>query len=68
MSEENGWLRKIAENPGHSRWYIQRFRDMAARGEDQAGEARLPELLMSAWDVRPFTPRSDFLVAPLRSN
>lgn len=38
---ENGWLRKIAENPGHSAWYIQRFRDLAARGEDLAGEARL---------------------------
>jgi len=40
-AEENLWLRKIAEDPGHSRWYIQRFRDMAARGADLAGEARL---------------------------
>jgi SAM-dependent methyltransferase len=41
QASENLWLRKIAENPGHSRWYIQRFRDMADRGEDLAGEARL---------------------------
>ncbi|GAA0574509.1 class I SAM-dependent methyltransferase [Paractinoplanes ferrugineus] len=40
-AQDNLWLRQIAENPGHSRWYIQRFRDMAARGDDLAGEARL---------------------------
>lgn len=38
---DNLWLRKIAENPGHSDWYIQRFRDLAARGQDVVGEARL---------------------------
>ncbi|MDR7275081.1 class I SAM-dependent methyltransferase [Catenuloplanes atrovinosus] len=41
MAEENLWLRQIADNPGHSRWYVQRFRDMAARGADLGGEARL---------------------------
>ena len=41
MVEENVWLRKIAENPDHSRWYIQRWRDMVASGADVAGEARL---------------------------
>lgn len=46
MAEENGWLRRIAEDPGHSQWYIQRFRDMAARGEDLAGEARLVDALV----------------------
>ncbi|WP_239163245.1 class I SAM-dependent methyltransferase [Paractinoplanes rishiriensis] len=40
-SHDNLWLRKIAENPGHSQWYIDRFRGMAARGDDLAGEARL---------------------------
>jgi len=45
-AQENLWLRKIAENPGHSRWYIQRFRDMAARGEDLAGEARLIDAMV----------------------
>lgn len=43
---ENGWLRKIAESPGHSAWYIQRFRDMAARGEDLAGESRLIDAMV----------------------
>jgi len=28
-------------NPDHSRWYIQRFRTMAQRGEDLDGEARM---------------------------
>jgi SAM-dependent methyltransferase len=41
VSEENLWLRKIAENPGHSQWYINRWRDIAASGADVAGEARL---------------------------
>jgi SAM-dependent methyltransferase len=41
VSEENLWLRKIAENPGHSQWYINRWRDIAASGVDVAGEARL---------------------------
>jgi SAM-dependent methyltransferase len=41
VSEENLWLRKIAENPDHSRWYVQRWRDMAAEGADLGGEARL---------------------------
>jgi len=44
--QENGWLRKLAENPGHSAWYIKRFRDMAARGEDLAGEARLIDAMV----------------------
>ncbi|MBG0562284.1 class I SAM-dependent methyltransferase [Actinoplanes aureus] len=43
---ENLWLRKIAEDPGHSRWYIDRFRQMAARGEDLAGEARLIDAMV----------------------
>lgn len=46
MSVENGWLSKIAEDPGHSQWYIQRFRDMAARGVDLAGEARLVDAMV----------------------
>ena len=46
MSTENLWLRKIAENPEHSRWYIDRFRQMAARGEDLAGEARMIDAMV----------------------
>lgn len=40
------WEQKVAESPGHSQWYIQRFRDMAARGADLAGEARLVDALL----------------------
>lgn len=31
---------------GHSQWYIQRFRDMAAQGVDLAGEARLVDAMV----------------------
>lgn len=43
---ENLWLQKIAENPAHSRWYIERFRTMAAEGADLAGEARLIDAMV----------------------
>jgi SAM-dependent methyltransferase len=46
MTTDNVWLRKIAENPGHSRWYIDRFRAMAERGDDLAGEARLIDAMV----------------------
>lgn len=46
MTVQNGWLRKRAENPGHSQWYIKRFRDMAAQGHDLAGEARLVDAMV----------------------
>jgi SAM-dependent methyltransferase len=42
---ENGWLRMIRENPGHSTWYIERFRTMAAEGQDLDGEARFVDAL-----------------------
>ena len=38
---ENRWLQMIEQNPGHSAWYIERFRTMAAAGDDLDGEARL---------------------------
>jgi SAM-dependent methyltransferase len=41
VADDNAWLRKIAENPDHSQWYIKRWRDMVASGVDVAGEARL---------------------------
>lgn len=41
----NGWLRMIAENPGHSDWYIERFRSMAASGHDLDGEARFVDAI-----------------------
>lgn len=36
----SAWERMIEANPDHSRWYAQRFKDMAAAGKDLAGEAR----------------------------
>ncbi|BCY07894.1 bifunctional 2-polyprenyl-6-hydroxyphenol methylase/3-demethylubiquinol 3-O-methyltransferase UbiG [Actinoplanes sp. L3-i22] len=46
MTVQNGWLRKLAEDPGHSQWYIKRFRDLAASGADLVGEARLVDTLV----------------------
>lgn len=45
MTDENRWLRRIQEDPGHSAWYIERFRSMSAAGEDLAGEARLVDAM-----------------------
>lgn len=36
----------VSANPDHSHWYVQRFRDMAARGEDIYGEARLIDAMV----------------------
>lgn len=38
--EESQWDRMIRENPDHSVWYRERFRAMAAAGDDIVGEAR----------------------------
>lgn len=46
MSDENEWVRITRANPGHSAWYIQRFRSMAEAGDDLAGEARLIDALL----------------------
>lgn len=43
---DNLWLQQIAANPGHSRWYIDRFRAMAAKGADLAGEARMIDAMV----------------------
>ena len=43
---DNGWLRMIEENPGHSTWYIERFRKMAAEGQDLGGEARFVDAMV----------------------
>jgi SAM-dependent methyltransferase len=42
---DNGWLQMIAANPGHSAWYIERFRSMAAEGHDLHGEARFVDAM-----------------------
>jgi SAM-dependent methyltransferase len=36
----------VAENPGHSTWYIERFRAMAASGRDLDGEARMVDAMV----------------------
>jgi SAM-dependent methyltransferase len=41
MAETSIWMQKVAADPGHSRWYIERFRAMARAGDDLVGEARL---------------------------
>lgn len=46
MVEQSKWMARVAENPGHSRWYIDRFRTMARRGEDIVGEARLVDAMV----------------------
>lgn len=36
-----------AHGPGHARWYIERFRRLAAQGADLGGEARLVDALVA---------------------
>lgn len=36
----NRWIELTERNPEHSNWYIERFRTMAAAGDDLDGEAR----------------------------
>lgn len=43
----NRWLEMIRENPGHSDWYIERFRTMAAEGTDFDGEARFVDAMVA---------------------
>lgn len=42
----NVWLQMIERNPGHSAWYIERFRAMAAAGDDLDGEARFVDAMV----------------------
>ncbi len=42
----NGWLQLIEQNPGHSAWYIERFRSMEAEGRDLDGEARFIDAML----------------------
>ncbi|TVT44044.1 class I SAM-dependent methyltransferase [Amycolatopsis rhizosphaerae] len=46
MVEQSIWMRKVTADPGHSSWYIERFRAMARAGEDLAGEARLVDAMV----------------------
>jgi SAM-dependent methyltransferase len=45
MVEPSAWMRKVEADPSHSAWYVERFRSMAAAGEDLAGEARLVDAM-----------------------
>jgi SAM-dependent methyltransferase len=45
MVEQSIWMQKVAADPGHSNWYIERFRAMARTGDDLAGEARLVDAM-----------------------
>ncbi|HEX5613795.1 MAG TPA: class I SAM-dependent methyltransferase [Acidimicrobiia bacterium] len=45
MDEQKSWMALVAENPDHSQWYIERFREMAASGRDLHGEARLVDAM-----------------------
>lgn len=45
MVETSLWMRKVAADPGHSRWYVERFRAMARAGDDLDGEARLVDAM-----------------------
>ena len=47
VTESSRWIEITRENPGHSNWYVERFRSMAAAGEDLAGEARLADAMVA---------------------
>ena len=40
------WENIVQENPQHSVWYVERFRAMAAQGQDLAGEARMIDAML----------------------
>ncbi|WP_084721893.1 class I SAM-dependent methyltransferase [Rhodococcus marinonascens] len=40
------WEEITAANPAHSTWYVERFRAMAAAGQDVVGEARLVDSML----------------------
>ncbi|OBB26206.1 SAM-dependent methyltransferase [Mycolicibacterium peregrinum] len=47
MVERSIWMQKVAADPGHSDWYVERFRAMERAGQDLAGEARLVDAMAS---------------------
>jgi SAM-dependent methyltransferase len=46
MAEQSAWMQKVAADPAHSSWYVERFRSMAEAGRDLAGEARLLDAMV----------------------
>lgn len=45
MGQPTRWVTET--EPGHSRWYVERFRAMAAEGKDLGGEARLVDAMVA---------------------
>ena len=43
----NRWIELTERNPEHSQWYVDRFRAMAAAGDDLDGEARLIDAMVA---------------------
>ena len=48
MVEQSQWMQIVEANPAHSTWFVKRFRDMAAAGQDIDGEARLVDAMVPA--------------------
>lgn len=46
MPDKSHWIEITEQNPDHSAWYIQRFKDMAAEGRDLNGEARFVDAMV----------------------
>ena len=46
MRAQTRWEQQTQANPQHSTWYVERFRTMAADGQDLAGEARLVDAMV----------------------
>jgi SAM-dependent methyltransferase len=46
VAEQSAWTQITQRDPGHSAAYVQRFRTLAARGSDLAGEARLVDAMV----------------------
>lgn len=42
----NRWIELTERNPDHSSWYVERFRSMAAAGDDLGGEARFVDAMV----------------------
>lgn len=45
MVEKSIWMQQVTADPGHSHWYVERFRAKARAGEDLTGEARLVDAM-----------------------
>lgn len=45
MVEQSKWVEMTRQDPNHSTRYIERFRSMAAAGDDLAGEARFVDAM-----------------------